>query len=57
MPMPVIQTDETQKKRSCTIAVPPTQALVLPFNPNSNTEAHALCIYEGTRELAYIYTS
>ena len=56
MPMPVIQTDETQKKRSCTIAVPPTQALVLPFNPNSNTEAHALCIYvRYARTRVHIY--
>ena len=34
----------TIKKRDCTIAVPLLEALVLPFVPNSNTEAHAVCI-------------
>ena len=33
------------KKRDRTIAVPLFKALVLPFNPNNNTEAHAVCIY------------
>ena len=35
----------TTKKRDCTIAVPRFEALVLPFVPNNNTEAHAVCIY------------
>ena len=33
-----------QKKRDCTIAVPLTEALVLPFVTNSNTVAHAVYI-------------
>ena len=33
----------TTKKRDCTIAVPHSKALVLPFVPNNNTEAHAVC--------------
>ena len=40
------------KKRDCTIAVPLFEALALPFVPNSNTVAHAVCIvyakYENT---------
>ena len=36
---------DTTKKRDCTIAVPPIEALVLPFYPNSNTVAHAVRIY------------
>ena len=32
------------KKRDCNLAVPLLEALVLPFVPNSNTEAHAVCI-------------
>ena len=31
------------KKRDCNLAVPLTEALVLPSNPNNNTEAHAVC--------------
>ena len=37
----------TTKKRDCTIAVPPIEALVLPFYPNSNTVAHAVYIIYG----------
>ena len=33
------------KKRDCNVAVPLTEALVLPSIPNNNTEAHAVCIY------------
>ena len=32
------------KKRDCNLAVPLIEALVLPFVPNNNTEAHAVCI-------------
>ena len=32
------------KKRDCNVAVPLTEALVLPSIPNNNTEAHAVCI-------------
>ena len=49
--------NDTYKKRDCTIAVPLTEALVLPFVPNNNTEAHAVCTYirDNTRTLI-IYT-
>ena len=33
-----------KQKRDCNLAVSLTEALVLPFVPNSNTEAHAVCI-------------
>ena len=33
----------TNKKRDCNLAVPHSEALVLPSNPNNNTEAHAVC--------------
>ena len=32
------------KKRDCNLAVPLSEALVLPFVTNSNTVAHAICI-------------
>ena len=31
------------KKRDCNLAVPLVEALVLPFVPNNNTVAHAVC--------------
>jgi len=34
----------TKRKRDCNLAVPPIEALVLPFYLNSNTVAHAACI-------------
>ena len=48
-----------QRKRDCTIAVPLIEALALPFVPNSNTVAHAVCIsYKGTQyaHAMYIHT-
>jgi hypothetical protein len=49
--------ENTTKKRDCTIAVPLFEALVLPFVPNNNTEAHAVCITERVRERVHlVYT-
>ena len=44
------------KKRDCTIAVPHSEALVLPFHPNNNTEAHAVCICAYAIRVHYLYT-
>ena len=41
------------KKRDCTIAVPLVKALALPFHPNNNTEAHAVCIHVRLRVSRY----
>ena len=45
------------KKRDCTIAVPLVEALVLPFHPNNNTEAHAVCTNARTMRVHYLHTN
>ena len=49
----------TKRKRDCNLAVPPIEALVLPFVKNSNTVAHAACILynkvHATRVHVYTY--
>ncbi len=42
----------TNKKRDRNLAVPLIEALVLPFVPNNNTEAHAEYVHART----HIYT-
>ena len=44
-----------KRKRDCNLAVPHFEALVLPLGKNSNTEAHAVHIYKGTRTRVYMY--
>ena len=41
------------KKRDCNLAVPLVEALVLPFVPNSNTVAHAVCT--NARNMRVLY--
>ena len=45
------------KKRDCNLAVPLTEALVLPFVPNSNTVAHAECTNARTMRVHYLHTN
>jgi hypothetical protein len=45
------------KKRDCNLAVPLTQALVLPSIPNNNTEAHAVCTNARTMRVHYLHTN
>ena len=46
----------TKRKRDCNLAVPPIEALVLPFVKNSNTVAHAACIlYNKVHTLTRIH--
>jgi hypothetical protein len=45
------------KKRDCNLAVPLTEALVLPSNPNNNTEAHAVCTNARTMRVHYLHTN
>ena len=44
------------KKRDCTIAVPPIEALALPFHPNNNTVAHAVCIHVRQKRNEVLHT-
>ena len=46
----------TIKKRDCNLAVPHSEALVLPLYLNSNTVAHAVCIYVYTHMRVYLNT-
>ncbi len=45
------------KKRDCNLAVPLIEALVLPFVPNSNTVAHAVCMNARTMRVHYLHTN
>jgi len=45
------------KKRDCNLAVPHSEALVLPSNPNNNTEAHAVCTNARTMRVHYLHTN
>ena len=45
------------KKRDCNLAVPLLKALVLPSNPNNNTEAHAVCTNARTMRVHYLHTN
>ena len=45
------------KKRDCNLAVPHSEALVLPFHPNSNTEAHAVCTNARNVRVHYLHTN
>ena len=45
------------KKRDCNLAVPLVEALVLPFVPNSNTVAHAVCTNARTTRVHYLHTN
>ena len=47
----------TIKKRDCNLAVPLSEALVLPFVPNSNTVAHAVCMNARTMRVHYLHTN
>ena len=47
----------TIKKRDCNLAVPLVEALVLPFHPNSNTVAHAVCTNARTMRVHYLHTN
>ena len=47
----------TNKKRDCNLAVPLIEALVLPFVPNSNTVAHAVCMNARTMRVHYLHTN
>ena len=44
------------KKRDRNLAVPHSEALVLPSNPNNNTEAHAVCINARIIRAHYLHT-
>ena len=53
----VISEAYTYKKRDCNLAVPLVEALVLPFHPNNNTVAHAVCINARTMRVHYLHTN
>ena len=45
------------KKRDRNLAVPHSEALVLPSNPNNNTEAHAVCANARIMRVHYLHTN